>query len=121
MRSSFPKRQSTVAAPFCLDKYKGKVSHFSHVRLARQAPLSMGFSRQEYWNGLPCSPPGDLPNSVMEPTSLLSPVLAGGFFIVWATRESFCLEGTLNDLTNLLKLERGVGGGRNHRECNAEQ
>ena len=30
--------------------------------IARQAPLSMGFSRQEYWNGLPCPPPGDLPN-----------------------------------------------------------
>ena len=43
---------------------------FSHVQLfviawtvACQAPLSLGFSRQEYWNGLPCLPPGDLPNS----------------------------------------------------------
>ena len=34
-----------------------------------QAPLSMGFSRQEYWNGLPCPPPGDLPNPGMEPWS----------------------------------------------------
>ena len=32
------------------------------------APLSMGFSRQEYWNGLPCSPPGDLPDPGMEAT-----------------------------------------------------
>ena len=44
---------------------------------ARQAPLSMGFSRQEYWSGLPFPPPGDLPNSEIEPES---PALAGGFF-----------------------------------------
>ena len=36
---------------------------------ARQAPLSMGFSRQEYWRGLPCPPPGDLPNPGIEPRS----------------------------------------------------
>ena len=46
----------------------------------QQAPLSLGFSRQEYWNGLPCSPPGDLPNSGIEPMSLMSPALTGGFF-----------------------------------------
>ena len=44
-----------------------------------QAPPSMGFSRQEYWSGLPCSPPGDLPDPGIEPLSLLSPALAGGF------------------------------------------
>ena len=37
--------------------------------VALQAPLSMGFSRQEYWSGLPCSPPGDLPNPGIEPRS----------------------------------------------------
>ena len=37
--------------------------------VARQAPLSMGFSRQEYWSGLPCPPPGDLPNPGIEPKS----------------------------------------------------
>ena len=48
----------------------------SHVRLfatpwtiARQAPLSLGFSRQEYWSGLPCPPPGDLPDPGIEPRS----------------------------------------------------
>ena len=41
----------------------------------------MGFSRQEHWIGLPCPPPGDLPNPEIKPTSLLSPSLAGGFFI----------------------------------------
>ena len=54
----------------------------SHVQLfvtprtvARQAPLSMGFSRQEYWSGLPCPPPGDLPHPGIEPKSALSPTL----------------------------------------------
>ena len=35
--------------------------------IAHQAPLSMGFSRQEYWSGLPCPPPGDLPNPGIKP------------------------------------------------------
>ena len=43
-----------------------------------QAPLIMGFSRQECWSGLPCPPPGDLPHPGMEPASLMSPALAGG-------------------------------------------
>ena len=47
--------------------------------LAHQAPLSVGFPRQEYWSGLPFPPPGDLPNSGTEPTSLEFPALAGGF------------------------------------------
>jgi len=47
--------------------------------IARQAPLSMGFSRQEYWSGLPFPPPGDLPDPGMEPRSLKSPALAGEF------------------------------------------
>ena len=38
----------------------------------RQAPLSMGFSRQEYWSGLPCPPPGDLLDLGIEPLSLMS-------------------------------------------------
>ena len=42
----------------------------------RQAPLSMGFSRQEYWSGFLCPPPGDLPNPGIEPVSLKSPALA---------------------------------------------
>ena len=49
--------------------------------VAPQAPLSMGFSRQEYWSGLPFPPPGDRPNPGIEPSrSLTSPALAGGFF-----------------------------------------
>ena len=48
--------------------------------VARQAPLSMGFSRQEHWSGLPFPPPGDLPDPRIEPASLASPALAEGFF-----------------------------------------
>ena len=46
--------------------------------LACQAPLSMEFSRQEYWSGSSCPPSGDLPNPGIEPDSLMSPALAGG-------------------------------------------
>ena len=59
--------------------------------VARQAPLSIGFSgfsRQEYWSGLPSSPPGDLPNPGIEPESLVSPALAGRFFTSSATWEA---------------------------------
>ena len=44
--------------------------------VARQAPLTIGFSRQEYWSGLPCPPPGDLSNSGIEPTTLMASALA---------------------------------------------
>ena len=56
--------------------------------VAHQAPLSMGFSRQEYWSGLPCRLPGHLPDPGIEPTSLMSPALAGGFFITSTTWEA---------------------------------
>ena len=56
--------------------------------VARQAPLSMGFSRQEYWSGLPFPPAGDLPNPGTEPISLASPALAGGFLTTSATWEA---------------------------------
>ena len=68
---------------------------FSRVQLfvtlwtvALQAPLSMGFSRQEYWSGLPCRPPGDLPNPGIEPMSLTSSALAGRFFSTSITWEA---------------------------------
>ena len=48
--------------------------------VAQQSPLSMGFSRQEYWNALPFPSPGYLPNPGTEATSPVSPVLAGRFF-----------------------------------------
>ena len=69
------------------------LSRFSHVRLfatlwiiARQAPLSIRFFRQEYWSGLPCPPPGYLPHPGIEPTCIIFSALAGSFFttnIIW--------------------------------------
>ena len=62
------------------------LSCFSHVQLfatlwtvAFQAPLSMGFSRQEYCSGLLCPPPGNLPDPGIEPTSPVSPALQADF------------------------------------------
>ena len=58
------------------------LSRFSHVQLlACQDPLSMGFSRQEYWSGLSFPSPGDLPDPGIEPASPIAPALADGFFI----------------------------------------
>ena len=56
--------------------------------IACQAPLSVEFSRQEYWSGLPCPPPGDLLNPEIEPESLMSPALANGFFTTSTTWEA---------------------------------
>ena len=63
------------------------ISHFSRVQLfatpwtvARQSPLSIEFSKQEYWSGSPCPPPGDLPNLGIELESPVSLELAGEFF-----------------------------------------
>ena len=71
------------------------LSCFSHAQffatlwiIAYQAPLSMGFSRQEYWSELPCPPPRDLPDPGVELASLMSPALAGGFFTTSATWEA---------------------------------
>ena len=59
--------------------------------VALQAPVSMGFSRQEYWSGLPFPPPGDLPDPGIKPMTLMSPALAGGFFTTSATWEALVL------------------------------
>ena len=56
--------------------------------VAHQAPLFMGFSRQEYWSGLPCPPSGDFPDPGIKPASLASPELTGGFFTTRATWEA---------------------------------
>ena len=59
--------------------------------VAREASLSMGFSRQEYWSGLPPPgdlPPGDLPNPGIETESLTSAALASGFFTTSTTWEA---------------------------------
>ena len=48
--------------------------------VAHQAPLSMGFPMQKYWRGFPFPTPGDIPSPGIEPTSLVSQALSGGFF-----------------------------------------
>ena len=70
------------------------LNHFSCIQLfvilwtvTLQAPLSMGFSRQDYWSCLPCPSPGHLPNPGIEPMSLMSPALAGRFFTTSTTWE----------------------------------
>ena len=71
------------------------LSHFSCVQLfvalwtiVHQAPLSMVFSKQEYWSGLPFPPPGDLPHPGIEPATVMSPASAGRFFTTSATWEA---------------------------------
>ena len=60
--------------------------------VAHQAPLSMGFSRKEYWSGLPIPPPGDLPDPGIKPVSFSSPALRGRFFITSTTWEAWICE-----------------------------
>ena len=71
------------------------LSLFSHVWLFAtlwtvilRAPLSKGFSRQEYWGGLPCPPPRDLPDPGIKLAPLTSPALASGFFTTSTTWEA---------------------------------
>ena len=94
------------------------LSCLSRVRLfvtpwtvAHQAPLSMGFSRQEYWCGLPCSPPGDLPHPRIEPVPLVSPALAGGFFTIQPHGKlqiSFLPELKLRDFSSQKRQHKGT-------------
>ena len=86
--------------------------------VAHQAPLSMGFSRQEYWSGLPCLPSGSLPDRGIKPTSLTSPALAGGFFTISVTWKALYLRCTgLNEIWKHLRqpssplVQGGLGVG----------
>ena len=56
--------------------------------VAHQATLSIGFSRQEYWSGMPCPPPGDHPHPWMKPMSLMSFEMTGRFFTTSTTWEA---------------------------------
>ena len=80
--------------------------HFSHVQLfvtfwigVHQAPQFMEFSRQEYWSGLPCLPPGDLPNPGIEPVFPATPALQTHSF----TTESPLYTGTLFEADSFKK------------------
>ena len=63
--------------------------------VAHQVPLSVESPRQEYWSGLPFPSPGDLPDPGIKLRSLMSPALAGGFFITRATWEVYCMIKTV--------------------------
>ena len=99
------------------------LSCFNHVRLfvtlwtiSLPALLSMEFSRQEHWSGLPCPPSGDLPNPGINPASLMPPALADGFFTSGTTWEdlnlpqSRCLRRCLlsKTLTEMLTKMRSL-------------
>ena len=100
--ASFPKLSGFIFYRFLSHIFNSVhasvLSHFSRVQLfvtswsvVCQAPLSLGFSMQEYWSGLLCPPSGDLPDPGIEPVSLRSPALAGGFFTTSATWEALLL------------------------------
>ena len=69
--------------------------------VALQGPLSMEFSRQEYWSGVPFLTPGDLSRPEIKPQSPVSPALAGGFFIFRATWEAQILGVQHYNLTSV--------------------
>ena len=78
---------STDKADVCVKFLQSCATLWDPMDCSLQAPLSMGFSRQEYWSGFPFPPLGDLPDLGTEPTSLTSPPLAGRFFTTSATWE----------------------------------
>ena len=70
-----------VAVPlWMLSRFSCILLFVTQWAVVHQAPLSMEFPRQEYWSGFPFSPPGDLPDSGIKPTSLMSLALTGRFF-----------------------------------------
>ena len=88
-------REQQIKDPTCPNERCACAQPLGLVRLcatprtaARQAPLSSGLPRQEYWSGLPGPPPGDLPDPGIEPTSLMFPALAGGFFTTSSSWEA---------------------------------
>ena len=73
----------------CAKSFRSCLTIFNPMDyIACQAPLSMGFFRQEYWSGLPCPPPGDIPDPCIKPTFLISSASAGGFFTISTTWEA---------------------------------
>ena len=96
------------------------LSCFSRVRFfatpwtaASQAPLSMGFSRQEYWSGLPFPSPGDLPDPKIKPESL---ALAGGFFAILPTWEPLRSDQSLSRVRLCDPMNRSMPGLSDHHQ-----
>ena len=103
-----------VCVPACV------LSPFHHIRpfatlwtTACQAPLSMGFSRQEHWSRLPCPPPGGLPDLGIEPVFIASPASpAGGFFTTSTTCEAQqCTQSTNHKLYHQTHKKQAVNSG----------
>ena len=85
---------SSVSFPLCCVCAQS----LNHVRpfaaswtMASQAPLSLEFSKQDFWNGVPFSPPGNLPYPGVKPASLASPSLTGRFFTASTTWEALSI------------------------------
>ena len=126
------------------------ISHFSCVQFfvtpwtaVHQAPLSMGFSRQEHWSGLPFTLPGDasqhkitlcliFPNTGIKPAPTASPALASSFFTTSTTWEApSWIRVVLNPMDGVLRKERGIrdtqkerprqGGDRGGNEASTQQ
>ena len=79
-----------------------------------KVPLSLGFSRHEYWGRLPCPPPEDLPNPGMETTSPVSPALGGGVFTTSTTWEALLLTGRTYKESSAKQLCPRSGIDNNH-------
>ena len=77
--------------------------------VACQVPLSMEFSRQEYWSGWPFPPPGNLPDPRIEPKSPAPPALAGGFFTTEPSGKPLCLclRGQILQIVVLIRSSLG--------------
>ena len=85
------KSSNPQAFVFMLSRFSGVQPFVTPWILAREAPLSMGFSGQVYWSGLPCPSSGALPDPRITLESPTSPALAGGFFTTSATWEALSL------------------------------
>ena len=89
-------RKEETLLPCVLDCFSYAQLFATLWTLICRDPLSMGFSRQEYWHGLSYPPLGVPPNLGIEPVSLMSPVLAGRFFTTRTTWEANCCHRKLN-------------------------
>ena len=72
----------------CAKSLQSYPNHCDPMDCSLPGSLSMGFSRKEYWSGLPCPPPGNLPDPGVELASLMSPALVGRFFTTSTTWEA---------------------------------
>ena len=104
-----------------------RVQLFATLRtVAHQAPLSMRFFKLEYWSGLLFPTPQDLPYSGIEPATLASPALAGGFFYHCATwealdRHTYPLQIKMPELTKAQKLAHSSAVYKRHSSTALER